>query len=51
MPGDLSEVGLGRRVLDLLDDMNTWGQRKIAHGEVDCFVPDRSHELYANNAR
>lgn len=48
MPGDLSNVGLGMRVLDLLDDMNTWGQKKIAHGEVDCFIPDRSHELYAS---
>lgn len=48
MPGDLSNPALGQRVLDLLDDMNTWGQKKIAHGEVDCFVPDRTHELYAS---
>jgi hypothetical protein len=48
MPGDLSQTGLGTRVLDLLDDMNSWGQRKVSPGEVDCFVPDRSQELYAS---
>jgi hypothetical protein len=46
MPADLSEPRLGIRVLDLLDDMNTWGQRKVAHGEVDCFEIDRTHEMY-----
>jgi hypothetical protein len=48
MPGDLSHPRLGLRVLDLLDDMNTWGQRKFAHGEVDTFVLDRTHELYGH---
>jgi hypothetical protein len=48
MPADLSEGRLGVRVLDLLDDMNTWGQRKISHGEVDTFRLDRTHELYAH---
>jgi hypothetical protein len=48
MPADLSEPRLGVRVLDLLDDMNTWGQRKIAHGEVDCFEIDRTHEMYGH---
>ena len=46
MPGDLSQPRLGVRVLDLLDDMNTWGQRKVAHGEVDCFELDATHEMY-----
>jgi len=48
MPGDLSENRLGVRVLDLLDDMNTWGQRKQILGEVDTFALDRSHELYGH---
>jgi hypothetical protein len=48
MPADLSHDRLGVRVLDLLDDMNTWGRPKIAHGEVDTFELDRTHELYAH---
>jgi hypothetical protein len=48
MPGDLSSPRLGVRVLDLLDDMNTWGQRKQVLGEVDCFEIDRTHELYGH---
>ncbi len=45
MPGDLSER-LGRRALDVLDDMRGWGHKKMLLGEVDCFEVDRSHELY-----
>jgi hypothetical protein len=48
MPADLSQPRLGVRVLDLLDDMNTWGRPKISHGEVDTFELDRTHELYAH---
>lgn len=48
MPADLSEPRLGVRVLDLLDDMNTWGQRKQVLGEVDTFVLDSRHELYGH---
>lgn len=48
MPADLSEPRLGVRVLDLLDDMNTWGQRKQVPGEVDTFVLDSTHELYGH---
>ena len=48
MPADLSENRLGVRVLDLLDEMNTWGQRKQVLGEVDTFQLDRTHELYAH---
>jgi hypothetical protein len=48
MPADLSENRLGVRVLDLLDDMNSWGQRKQILGEVDTFELDRTHELYAH---
>ena len=48
MPSDLSTPRLGVRVLDLLDDMNNWGQKKIVPGEVDCFTLDRTHELYGH---
>ncbi|HEX7901170.1 MAG TPA: hypothetical protein VF950_25655 [Planctomycetota bacterium] len=48
MPADLSHPRLGVRVLDLLDDMNTWGRPKISHGEVDTFELDRTHELYGH---
>ncbi|MBM3836741.1 MAG: hypothetical protein FJ398_02055 [Verrucomicrobia bacterium] len=48
MPADLSEPRLGVRVLDLLDDMNTWGQRKQVPGEVDTFELDATHELYGH---
>jgi hypothetical protein len=48
MPGDLSEPRLGVRSLDLLDDMNLWGQRKYIVGEIDCFDVDRTHEIYGH---
>lgn len=48
MPSDLSQPRLGVRCLDLLDDMNLWGQRKFAVGEFDCFRVDESSEIYAN---
>jgi hypothetical protein len=48
MPADLSSPRLGVRVLDLLDDMNNWGLRKILFGEVDVFQFDHTHELYAH---
>jgi len=48
MPADLSQNRLGVRVLDLIDDMNSWGQRKQIHGEVDTFELDRTHELYGH---
>lgn len=48
MPADLSQNRMGVRVLDLLDDMNAWGQRKQVLGEVDTFELDRTHELYAH---
>jgi hypothetical protein len=48
MPGDLSREKLGERVLNLLDDMANWGQRKYAPGEVDVFTIDRAHELYGH---
>jgi hypothetical protein len=48
MPADLSHNRLGVRVLDLLDDMNNWGQKKYVVGEADLFDIDRTHELYGH---
>jgi hypothetical protein len=48
MPSDLSHDRLGRRALDLLDDMANWGQRKYMPGEVDVFKIDHTHELYGH---
>ncbi len=48
MPSDLSRQTLGWRVLDLLDDMNQWGQRKQVLGEVDVFRVEPDYELYAH---
>ena len=48
MPADLSHDRLGRRVLDLLDDMANWGRRKYVLGEVDVFKIDHTHELYGH---
>jgi hypothetical protein len=48
MPADLSRPTLGWRVLDLLDDMNQWGQRKQVIGEVDVFRVEPDYELYAH---
>ncbi len=48
MPADLSHDRLGRRALDLLDDMANWGQKKYMPGEVDVFKIDHTHELYGH---
>ena len=48
MPADLSRNRLGVRALDLLDDMNDWGQTKYLVGEADLFDIDRTHELYGH---
>jgi hypothetical protein len=48
MPADYAQPRLGARVLDLLDDMNQWGARKQAPGEVDVFSIDDRSELYAH---
>jgi hypothetical protein len=48
MPADLSEERLGRRSLDLLDEMNQWGQRKQVLGEADLFDIDPTHELWGH---
>ncbi|MFO0807609.1 MAG: hypothetical protein U0746_03215 [Gemmataceae bacterium] len=48
MPADYSKPRLGTRVLDLMDDMSNWGERKYAPGEVDVFQVKPSHELYGH---
>lgn len=48
MPADLSRERLGERVLDLLDDMANWGQKKYVLGEVDVFQIDHTHELFGH---
>jgi hypothetical protein len=48
MPADLSHPRLGKRVLDLMDDMANWGQHKFVLGEVDVFRVEPDHELYGH---
>jgi hypothetical protein len=48
MPADLSRPTIGWRVLDLLDDMSNWGDRKQAPGEVDIFQLRPDFETYAH---
>lgn len=48
MPADLSLETLGKRPLDLLDDMANWGQKKYLPGEVDVFKINHTHELYGH---
>ncbi|MGS2741840.1 hypothetical protein [Sinomicrobium sp. M5D2P17] len=48
MPADLSEQRLGLRVLDLLDDMNNWGDKKRIIAESDLFTVTPENEMYAH---
>jgi hypothetical protein len=48
LPADLSQPRLGKRALDLMDDMANWGQRKYVLGEVDVFRVEPDHELYGH---
>lgn len=48
MPADYSHDTLGRRVLDLLDDMNSWAGPKQALGEVDVFKVQPGYEFYGH---
>jgi len=48
MPADLSEPKLGKRVLDLLDDMNNWGEKKTVITEADLFTITPENEMYAH---
>ncbi len=48
LPADLSQPRLGRRVLDLLDDMNNWGVHKQVPAEADIFTIEPENEMYAH---
>jgi hypothetical protein len=48
MPADLSQPRLGKRVLDLMDDMNNWGNKKHTIGEADLFSIEPENEMYAH---
>ncbi|PVD52376.1 hypothetical protein DC498_09685 [Terrimonas sp.] len=49
MPADLSQDKLGNgRVLDLMDDMNNWGENKKVIGEADLFTIEPENEMYAH---
>lgn len=48
MPADLSVPFLGKRVLDLMDDMNNWGDRKKVLAEADLFTIEPENEMYAH---
>jgi hypothetical protein len=48
MPADLSLPFLGKRVLDLMDDMNNWGDRKKVLAEADLFTVEPENEMYAH---
>ncbi len=48
MPADLSQPRLGKRVLDLMDDMNNWGIKKQVLSEADLFTIEPENEMYAH---
>ena len=48
MPADLSQPRLGKRVLDLMDDMNNWGLKKQVLSEADLFTIEPENEMYAH---
>jgi len=48
MPADLSEPRLGKRVLDLMDDMNNWNLKKTVITEADLFTITPENEMYAH---
>ena len=48
IPADLSQQRLGKRVLDLLDDMNNWGVKKKVLAEADLFTIEHENEMYAH---
>ncbi|WP_246581403.1 CehA/McbA family metallohydrolase domain-containing protein [Echinicola shivajiensis] len=48
IPADLSIPNMGRRVLDLMDDMANWGERKYVIGEADLFKLEPDYEIYGH---
>ena len=48
LPADLSQPYLGKRALDLLDDMANWGLHKTMIAEADLFRITPEDELYGH---
>ncbi len=48
MPADLSRPRLGKRVLDVMDDMANWGLKKHVIAEADLFKIEPDYELYGH---
>ncbi|MGN7886933.1 hypothetical protein [Dyadobacter sp. 22481] len=48
MPADLSQPKLGKRMLDLMDDMANWGYKKNVLAEADLFRIEPNYELYGH---
>lgn len=48
LPADLSQPYLGKRALDLLDDMGNWGFHKTMIAEADLFRITPEDELYGH---
>ncbi len=48
LPADLSQPKLGKRVFDLMDDMNNWGLHKKVLAESDIFSITPENEMYAH---
>lgn len=48
IPADLSTPKIGKRVLDLMDDMANWGLRKHVIAESDIFTIRPENEMYAH---
>ncbi|MGF7075742.1 hypothetical protein [Mucilaginibacter sp. 3215] len=48
LPADLSEPRLGKRIFDLMDDMNNWGLKKKVLSEADLFTIEPENEMYAH---
>lgn len=46
IPADLSIPNMGRRVLNLMDDMANWGERKYVIAEADLFKLEPDYEIY-----
>ncbi|MEX2568864.1 MAG: hypothetical protein WD431_23175, partial [Cyclobacteriaceae bacterium] len=48
IPADLSQTRIGKRVLDLMDDMANWGHKKYVIGEADLFKLEPDYEIYGH---
>jgi len=48
IPADLSQSRLGKRALDLMDDMANWGNKKYVIGEADLFKLEPDYEIYGH---